>query len=308
MDTYTIAFHYPCADGAFAMKLEYDSLVHSGVEPKNITLVAVDYRQAASLLSKFEHCRAGEIVYFLDTIGSPEVIVALLDRECHVIVVEHHEEAYNKVKDIKHKNLVLAYKSFQCATKMVFLQNKDTHLRFVVESDLEKLVGLIDDHDRQAKQLEDTDAYYAGLCDLKLEYDPAKNSEILSQLDRIDVNELVSRGKAIVANNKPIVASILEKPFPVRIGEWDIPTVIVTPQQYISLSTELGVALANQSGHFGMVGATFTNADGSKTQKFSVRSIGEKHDTRTVANMFGGGGHFGASGFVYNGPLVMQLL
>jgi len=113
--------------------------------------------------------------------------------------------------------------------------------------------------------------------------------------DRDWTAETVTIGKSLLDQHSKIVDDIVETATPITLDGVLGLSANCTPH----FSNDVGERLAGISDTFG---ATWSQI-GKSQVKFSLRSIGaEGTDVAELAQKFGGGGHFNASGFTLSNP------
>ena len=118
------------------------------------------------------------------------------------------------------------------------------------------------------------------------------------------IEELISRGKAIVAYKNGVVESHVKRAVPCRLATAPLFQGMVVNGS--TVASEIGNALAKLQGvDYGLV---WTYEHASKAFRVSLRSNSDEVDVSLIAKAFGGGGHRRASGFSHTGQSINDLL
>jgi hypothetical protein len=167
-----------------------------------------------------------------------------------------------------------------------------------------RVFDYIEDHDLFRHALPDSQAFTAGLADLRLEYDPNKNDTLFDRLQAIDVSATINRGREVLAAEQQVISAELQTAFRLKIvaaGQSNPLTVLAVATAHPGLRSELGSKLSELSAKAGLAAAgvvIYEEASlGADVWKVSLRSDGVTVDTTPWSKAFGGGGHAGASSF-----------
>jgi len=229
-------------------------------------------------------------LYILDFCYPLDILVSIAQRVRKVVVLDHHVsaqkdyETYLKQNTIpdnlevnfvqKHSGCVIAWNYFQ--------------------GDIEPPVLLqhIEDHDLWRHQLAKTEA----ICKALFLYLPVD----FSAFEKIKVSVLQREGAVLLKQQQLNVRRLVKARHQVKLNGIE-GLAVNAPAMF---SSDLGHALAKLSGTYGL---TYSWHGNRQRYDCALRSIGA-FDVSELAQVFGGGGHQNASGFMVDQMTLLSFL
>ena len=238
------------------------------------------------------------IVYILDFSYDRETIKAMCQIAEMVIVVDHHETAYKRLRglDSECSNLRLIFDMKRSGAVMAW--------DLFVGAGLPLLLEHVQDHDLWRFEIPNTKDVFAALASFT-KYDNLQESfamwDQIYEDDELGIKVLLGDGKAINRSRAVQMESIIK--IATRLMVIDGHTVPVCNAPY-SMASDIGHALS----HAQPFAATYY--DGPDGRKFSLRSRKDFGvNVALIAEKFGGGGHPNAAGFTvpYDVALMFEI-
>jgi nanoRNase/pAp phosphatase (c-di-AMP/oligoRNAs hydrolase) len=252
--------HGNCSDGAGAAYAAWKKFgdsaeyveVHYGNPPPDVT---------------------GREVYILDFSYKREVLREMYNKAESLLVLDHHKTAQEDLADLdfavfdmNRSGCVMAWEHFHPYSPtplgLLLIQDRDLW-RFV--DPLTRPFGAA----LRAFVTSDFNDWDSNMC-------------------AYDARKLAKRGEDLLMVADQEVAALVKRAHPVNIYGF-VGLACNAPTKHAS---DLGNALAKQSGTFGLV---YSYDGNTKEWQYSLRSIGD-YDVSVIAKQFGGGGHKNASG------------
>lgn len=158
-----------------------------------------------------------------------------------------------------------------------------------------KGIRCIDDRDRWVFAIPDSKAFHAGMQAQQ----PWSFGKWYSLLIKQGSEAVLKTGRELLAEQGRVVAEQAKQAVPCELyaDQQVFKGLVINTRSHVS---EVGHALANMSGTFGLV--WYVGADG--VAKCSLRSNGD-YDVSKIARLFGGGGHMNSAGFETTVATVM---
>jgi len=224
----------------------------------------------------------GTTLYILDFCYSVEVLITAAKKAKQIIILDHHISAEDEVNaflkhdtlpdnitvvfDQQHSGCVIAWEYFHPNVKTP------------------ALLEHIQDHDLWRHQLPKTEAICKALyLELPLKF---------PLFEKLNLSRLSKDGEVLLKQHQFNVKRLLSAQHVIEINGVK-GLAVNAPGLFAS---DLGHALAKQSGTFGM---TYIYHGKHQQYECGLRSIGD-FDVATLATTLGGGGHKNASGFSLN--------
>lgn len=300
-----VIYHAHCADGfgaAFAawMKLGDDA-----------EYLPMSYSDDALRDVSYE----GRDVYVLDFSFDRTTTEILFGGAHSVVWLDHHKTAFETWCGWG-CNIELPFKQiFTDPSVFILLDNNKSGALiaweyFHPDTPVPMLIQHLDDYDRWQFKLDGTKAFNKALWSYapwsfdqwKTKFLPADTGKRnLTFYATAIYSDLCKEGAAILRAHDQNVAAVVEAgvvPCTMYVRWQDSESIGTCPKPGLAanapyyLASDVGHALANRSGTYGLVWAL--NKDGRV--KCSIRSNGD-YDVSAIAKQFGGGGHKNAAGF-----------
>lgn len=220
----------------------------------------------------------GREVYLVDFSYKRPVMEEILKQAAHVTIIDHHKSAIEDLKDLEAPNFVKYFSSIRSGATLAWdflypTRPRPPLLEHIEDRDLWKF-GLPFTREIQA-------ALFAEDQDFEI-WD-----EIISN-GKPALIKLTAAGMAINKKHSKDVKTLIEVcTRPMIIGGYEVPAASI-PFMFVS-----------DAGHMMAKGHPFAACyyDTCNHRDFSLRSDSNGIDVSVIAAMYGGGGHFHASGF-----------
>ena len=302
----TVIYHYPCPDGAFAALAAH---LHLALQPASVTplryVALTTWAKPAELASIAAATPEDDAVYLLDISGGREFVTALCARASAVHLIDHHKSALELLAELG--SGAPANLKAHCALDASGCALALRHLppRTALSPPLALAFALVEDGDLYRHALPDSRGFSAGLAELKLEYDAAKNPDLWRALQALDPAALAASGSALLARQAEARAEERARAFAVRVplaaeaggGGGGAPAhleCLAVLTAHPELRSDAGNELAALSAERGLAPAgliAYVEAGaGEGAIKVSLRSTGDL-DVADVCRVYGGNGH-----------------
>ena len=229
-------------------------------------------------------------LYILDFCYPLEILVSIAQRVRKVVVLDHHISAQ---KDYE------AYLIHNAIPENLDVNFVQKHSGCMItwnyfQGDLEPPVLLqhIEDHDLWRHQLAKTEA----ICKALFLYLPVD----FSAFEKIKVSALQREGAVLLKQQQLNVRRLLKARHQVKLNGIE-GLAVNAPAMF---SSDLGHALAKLSGTYGL---TYSWHGNRQRYDCALRSI-DAFDVSELAQVFGGGGHQNASGFIVDQMTLLSFL
>lgn len=154
MNSYTAAsptaivfYHANCTDGLFSALVAYESLRKNRY---SVTIKELRYEN----MDVFEHIHDSNEVYFVDIAPSNEIVSELLTKGHRVIIIDHHEMQFDRLKQLEFEyrsllspeeedNLLLYLYSAGCGATLCW--------EYFVGGSRPKILNYVEDYDLYKK-------------------------------------------------------------------------------------------------------------------------------------------------------------
>jgi len=291
-----VLYHFPCPDGGFSALAAW--LAHGRNVAGNLTFVphstvnALDLSTLAGLTDSN--------VYLVDYVGPKGFLTEISSLCKHVTLLDHHKTAKEELERLESENALPANLSHTVVMDKSGAVVTLEHFEVQVSESLKRVFDYIQDNDLWHHKLPNSKAFSAGLRDLKLSWNFVQEPALFEQLEALDVDEVIARGKIVLEKEQQLIShEVNNESFVIHLGgkQCDFGTCLAVDTKHPMLRSGMGNALAEKSKQDGhrAVGAIAYEDKGA--WKVSLRSIGNE-DTTVISKHFGGGGHLNASSFL----------
>jgi len=297
MKTYVL-YHKGCQDGLMAATIVNLYFSKDTKVPDYITNIPVQYGD------DFPEMEDGSIVYIVDFSFDKEILLSLKDRMYHVVVLDHHKTAQEKLADIIGKSedgkLEVIFDMDKCGASLTydyFIQVKtlaqaaNPHINPGQEATIgyftKKYVKFVEDRDLWKWELPGSKEFSAAL--FSYPKDVETYMKLVSGNRDYAPSALIQQGKAILRYQNTLVESLVRKTSLTTIDDYEIPAV-----NSPFLQSEICARLLEEYPESKFSCCFFITEDGDKV--YSLRSRPD-FDCSEVAKARGGGGHAQACGF-----------
>lgn len=301
MNKITVFYHDHCTDGFGAAFVFFKKFGR-----ENVDYIPCSYNEDPPLESTYE----GRDVLILDFSFPLDVTDKIIAKAARFTWLDHHKTAFemmgqdvNKVySDLKPNHAI-----FLDNNRSGALMAYDWFFGRGTENQVPAMISHIDDRDRWQFKMEGTREFHAALQQIKPWSFEQWDQLEASFEDYQNYLAFVQRGSDLLAFEQRQVESAALKGCDCSISYEDAELNLVTAHGLAVNSTvhmsEVGHALANSSGTYGMIYFIDENAK----VKVSLRSNGD-YDVSVIAKHFGGGGHRNAAGFTTDFELLKAFL
>jgi len=203
-------------------------------------------------------------------------------------VIDHHKSAVNELEHISDE-----YKVFNMEYSGAYMAWKF----FFPDGPVPKLIQYIQDNDIWTKQMPLTleySAYMPSIAHTFNEYKRLSNDDELMKC--IEVN-----GSIMLKQNDIMIKSIIEHASPIFITIKNKHYIVAHINSNVFRS-EIGNQVLNKLIHCNF-SAVYSVNSFNDTTGFSLRSMNDRTDVTTIAQLYGGGGHRNACGLSINSPV-----
>lgn len=217
----------------------------------------------------------GKNVAILDFSYSCAQTKIMIDQANSLVVLDHHRSAQKKLQgiheahfDMEQSGAMLSWRFFHG------FQEPPAFLRYIEDRDLWKW------------EMEDSKAVSAAIACVDMTFEEYDRMSLPTK-----INDLINDGYAILAYNKTVIRSAIER---VRRSTWNSYEICVVNSSV--LQSEIGSHLA-PTCDFAIV---WYYDHSLMKYRVSLRTEKENVDVSKIAERFGGGGHKKAAGFLLN--------
>ena len=261
----TVLYHADCLDGYGAAWSAWKSLGNEAhYQAVRHQMPIPDFPEAA-------------VLYILDFCYPMELLLEASQKASKIVVLDHHISAQRGLDAYQGaipENLKLIFNMQQsgCIMAWHYFQGDITP---------PMLLQYIEDHDLWRHQLAHTEEINKALF--------LRRPISFSAFERIKLDALYSEGKILLKQHRQMVKALFNSRHSIKLND----TVGLAVNAPGAFSSDLGQALAKQSGTFGL---TYHYHGRRQCYECGLRSIGD-FDVSQLAASFGGGGHQNAAGF-----------
>lgn len=273
-----VLYHAHCMDGYAAAWAAWKTLADRA-----------DY-QAVRHQTPIPGFSDGAELYILDFCYSMKELVAAAKKASKIVVLDHHISAQKEFERYK------KHSSIPSNLEIKFVQEHSgcmiTWQYFQGDQEPPLLLSHIEDHDLWRHQLTKTEEITKALY-LRLPLD-------FSDFEKIKLAELKQEGAILVTQQQLNISRLLKAQHSIVLNNKQ-GLAVNAPSMF---SSDLGHALAEQSGSFGL---TYYYHGKRQCYECSLRSIGD-FDVSELARELGGGGHKNAAGFSIDQKTFLSFL
>jgi oligoribonuclease NrnB/cAMP/cGMP phosphodiesterase (DHH superfamily) len=297
-DTVLVAYHADCIDGFTSAVICYEALKDKGYK---VSMTPMRYNESSDrelLRMLTDHGnRTFDSLYIVDFSLSPDMLYKI---NCHtftkVIILDHHKTAFEKYMPEDYVVTADSFAHTRIHGASVYLDNAKSGAGmcwsyFHPNSTMPMMVQYVQDHDLWRFSLGEPTKWVN-------KYLMTQDKEIGHWLNLLHGMEEPAYLAVILENGRQ-----LQEVHDQKVMDLSGNSAAVTLLGYNGLfqecdrdlTSDLGQALANISGTFGLMFDWPDDAEDSGVT-FSLRSNGD-FDVSAMAKQFGGGGHKNAAGF-----------
>ncbi|GFO73219.1 hypothetical protein BJAS_P3906 [Bathymodiolus japonicus methanotrophic gill symbiont] len=261
----TVFYHADCLDGYGAAWAAWKSLDDRA------------HYQAVRHQMPMPKFPVGAVLYILDFCYPMEQLIRAAQTASKIVVLDHHisaEKAFENYQGVMPANLEMHFNMQQSGCMLAW---------HYFQGDIEPpmLLRHIEDHDLWRHQIKRTEEIVKALF--------LHRPIAFARFEQLQLDILYREGKILLKQHGQMVKALLNSKHSIKLGD-TLGLAVNAPGAFAS---ELGQALAKQSGTFGL---TYHYHGRRQCYECGLRSIGVFDVSRLAVN-FGGGGHQNAAGF-----------
>lgn len=270
-----VIYHHPCVDG-FAAAWAFR---HNPILPGDFYYYKGVHSEAPP---EVEDMR----VFLLDFSYDRKTVEQMLKKAVSITVIDHHMAAVNALKEINNPKLSI-YSDINRSGAML---TWDFTNRYKCKTP--EFLHYIQDHDLWKHELPNSKEICAWI------YAQPRTVESYNEMSKADLQSVIPMGKCILQKIERDAEALIESGVRTcKIGGYEVP-VVNAPY---FLASEVAGKLAETH----VFAATYYDSKNGK-RVYSLRSRGN-FDVSAIARLYGGNGHFNASGFSVNMGHVFEL-
>lgn len=267
-------YHKNCADG-FAAALA----VRKGHPDETLEFYAASYQTAPPSV-------AGRDVIIVDFSYKRDVLLEMAKEAKSILVLDHHESAERELDGELPENVTVHFDMSRSGAVMAWHH-------FLPRTEMPALYHYIQDRDLWKFELEATKEVMAAVFMRDYSFDDWE-----ALLER-EPEALAMEGTFYIRKQQKDIAEAIEKQaFRANIAGYNVPVLNAPP------------IWASEAGHILAQNEAFAAIywDKEDSRQFSLRSAEDGVNVSEVAELFGGGGHRGAAGFVLKEKILPSII
>ena len=278
-----IIYHANCNDGFAAATVVYKFLME-----KFKTVDSCEFIPAAYGSSVPKNIKNKRII-IVDFSYSEKEIKFMEKEATSVVIIDHHKSAIEKTKNMKKENLLLDMNN--CGAVLAWKY-------FYGDKQIPLFLKYIEDRDMWWHKMEFSKEAFLGTTLLPKSF--KLWNDFLDHTNDIHMSKIIDQGKILKLKEDEDISNLLKSSYlkKLKINQNILTVAYVNSKLYRS---ELGHVLLEKYPKADFSASYFFNGYWNSTT-FSLRSRTEKSiDVSSIAELYGGGGHYCASGLNLKG-------